>query len=150
MCVKHNEQDDSPLLPSELEAAEHLRKTQSNKKPVSEYSVRRGEVYFADLNPIVGSEQGGERPVLVVQNNIGNRYSPTVIVAPMTAQTGKANLPTHVEVKMPNRGARSHCIALMEQLRTIDKSRLRRRLGKASPDEMQAVKKALEISLALN
>lgn len=86
--------------------------------------VKRGEVYFADLNPVVGSEQGGQRPVIIVQNNVGNKYSPTVIVAAITAKISKAKLPTHVEVRKDEVGLLKDSVILLEQIRTIDKRRL--------------------------
>ena len=108
--------------------------------------IRRGEVYYADLRPAIGSEQDGVRPVLVVQNNVGNRYSPTVIVAAITSRQNKARLPTHVGVGRV-RGMDSRSIALLEQVRTIDKSRLLNFVGSLSPDTMRHVDKAVEISM---
>ncbi len=90
--------------------------------------VKRGEVYFADLNPVVGSEQGGQRPVIIVQNNVGNKYSPTVIVAAITAKISKAKLPTHVEVRKDEVGLLKDSVILLEQIRTIDKRRLIQKL----------------------
>ena len=91
-------------------------------------NVRRGDIYYADLSPVVGSEQGGVRPVLIVQNDVGNRYSPTVIAAAITSQTGKARLPTHIEVHTDSGLAKSS-IVLLEQIRTLDKRRLKDRIG---------------------
>ncbi len=109
-------------------------------------NIKRGEIYFADLSPVVGSEQGGLRPVLVVQNNVGNKYSPTVIVAAITSQINKAKIPTHIELSTYY-GLTKDSVALLEQLRTIDKRRLRDRIGCVDGDKMRAVDTALEISL---
>lgn len=111
--------------------------------------VRRGDVYYADLNPTVGSEQGGVRPVLVLQNNVGNRHSPTVIVAAITSRTGKPRLPTHVPVGGAVSGLRKDSVVLMEQVRTIDRSRLREYVGRLELPEMGAADNALEVSFGL-
>ena len=111
--------------------------------------VRRGELYYADLSPVVGSEQGGVRPVIVVQNDIGNKYSPTIIVAPVTSQMNKAKLPTHVKLKGNKYGLPKNSVALMEQLRTIDKTRLREKIGTFSADIMNKIDEAIGISLAI-
>jgi len=111
--------------------------------------VKRGEVYFADLNPVVGSEQGGQRPVLIVQNDVGNKYSPTVIVAAITAKISKAKLPTHVEVCKDEVGLLKDSVILLEQIRTIDKRRLIQKIGSLTPDLMEKVDRSLMISLGL-
>ncbi|WP_440896805.1 type II toxin-antitoxin system PemK/MazF family toxin [Amphibacillus sp. Q70] len=111
--------------------------------------VKRGEVYFADLSPVVGSEQGGVRPVLVIQNNIGNRFSPTVIVAAITAQIQKAKLPTHVEIKADKYGFERDSVILLEQIRTIDKQRLTDKITQLDGQMMDNIDNALEISLGL-
>lgn len=111
--------------------------------------VRRGDVFFADLSPVVGSEQGGVRPVLVIQNDIGNRYSPTVIIAAITSQIDKAKLPTHVELKAAEHGIERDSVVLLEQIRTIDKRRLRERVAHVDGDVMARVDEALLISLGL-
>lgn len=111
--------------------------------------VKRGDLYYADLSPVVGSEQGGVRPVIVVQNDIGNKYSPTIIVAPVTSQMNKAKLPTHVKLKGNKYGLPKNSVALMEQLRTIDKKRLREKIGTFSSDIMTKIDEAMTISLAL-
>ncbi len=110
--------------------------------------VKKGDLYFADLSPVVGSEQGGVRPVLVVQNDIGNKYSPTIIVAAVTSQM-KAKLPTHVEVKATDGGLSKNSVVLLEQLRTIDKQRLKEHIGTLSADQMPGVDRALSISLGM-
>ena len=111
--------------------------------------VQRGDIYFADLSPVVGSEQGGVRPVLVIQNDIGNRFSPTVIVAAITAQIQKAKLPTHVEIKADKHGLERDSVILLEQIRTLDKQRLTDKITKLNMEMMKEVNHALEISLGL-
>lgn len=111
--------------------------------------IKRGEVYQADLNPVVGSEQGGKRPVLVIQNDIGNAYSPTVIVAAITSQINKSRLPTHVELLAEECGLEKDSVLLLEQVRTIDKQRLIQRITELDPKIMSYVNEALKISLGL-
>ena len=111
--------------------------------------VKRGDVFFADLSPVVGSEQGGTRPVLIIQNDIGNRFSPTVIIAAITAQIQKAKLPTHVEINAKKYGFERDSVILLEQLRTIDKSRLTDRITQLDDTLMEKVDIALAISLGL-
>ncbi|AKP48675.1 MULTISPECIES: type II toxin-antitoxin system endoribonuclease NdoA [Bacillus] len=111
--------------------------------------VKRGDVYFADLSPVVGSEQGGVRPVLVLQNDIGNRFSPTVIVAAITAQIQKAKLPTHVEIDAKRYGFERDSVILLEQIRTIDKQRLTDKISHLDEEMMEKVDEALQISLGL-
>ena len=112
-------------------------------------AIRRGDVYFADLSPVIGSEQGGIRPVLVLQNDVGNRYSPTVIVCAITSQIDKARLPTHVELRGKEQGLDRNSVILLEQIRTIDKRRLRDKLTTLDPAIMSKVDEALKISLGL-
>lgn len=111
--------------------------------------VRRGDVYFADLSPVVGSEQGGVRPVLIIQNDIGNRFSPTVIIAAITAQIQKAKLPTHVEIDAKKYGFERDSVILLEQIRTIDKQRLTDKITHLDDEMMEKVDEALQISLGL-
>ena len=111
--------------------------------------IKRGEIYYAELNPVVGSEQGGIRPVLVVQNDIGNQFSPTTIVAAITSQIAKAKLPTHVEVRARRSGLERDSVILTEQVRTIDKSRLKEKVAVLDGEIMLRVDKAIEISLGL-
>lgn len=111
--------------------------------------VKRGDVYFADLSPVVGSEQGGVRPVLIIQNDIGNRFSPTVIVAAITAQIQKAKLPTHVEISAQSYGFDRDSVILLEQIRTIDKQRLTDKITHLDEEMMVKVDEALQISLGL-
>ena len=112
-------------------------------------SIKRGDIYYADLSPVVGSEQGGVSPVLIVQNNVGNRYSPTVIAAAITSQVNKAKMPTHISVGAPNYGLTRDSIILTEQIRTLDKRRLRERAGCIPPDDMRRVDEALGVSMGL-
>jgi len=109
--------------------------------------IRRGELYYADLSPVIGSEQGGVRPVLVVQNDVGNKYSPTVIAAAVTSQMCKAKLPTHIALNAGDYGLQKDSVVLLEQIRTIDKRRLRERIGELPHDLMDKVNDALMISL---
>jgi mRNA interferase MazF len=112
--------------------------------------VRRGDIYYADLSPVVGSEQGGVRPVLIVQNNVGNKHSPTVIAAAITSQIGKARLPTHIELNARTYGLSRDSVILLEQVRTIDKRRLKERMGRLDELLMQQVDSALAVSFGLN
>lgn len=109
--------------------------------------IRRGEIYYADLSPVVGSEQGGVRPVLILQNDIGNKYSPTVIVSAITSQLGKAKLPTHIELSAEKYNLPKNSVALLEQIRTLDKRRLQQKITSLSAEKMREVNKALLISL---
>lgn len=110
--------------------------------------VERGEVYYADLRPVVGSEQGGIRPVLIVQNDIGNRYSPTTIVVALTTQVKKSNIPTHVNIhKNNNNGLKTDSVALCEQFRTIDKIRIKDKIGQVDEKTLNDVLAAIKVSL---
>jgi len=111
--------------------------------------IRRGDIFYADLSPVVGSEQGGVRPVLIIQNDIGNKFSPTVIVSAITSQINKAKLPTHVEISAKEYGLQKDSVILLEQLRTIDKKRLREKIGHLDDKLMEQVNEALYISLGL-
>ena len=111
--------------------------------------VRRGDIYYADLSPVVGSEQGGMRPVLIVQNDTGNKHSPTVIAAAITSQTGKARLPTHIELEAKSYGLTRDSVVLLEQIRTIDKRRLKERMGKLDISLMERVDNAIAVSFGL-
>jgi mRNA interferase MazF len=112
-------------------------------------SILRGNLYYADLDPITGSEQGGTRPVLVVQNDAGNKHSPTVIVAAITSRDGKILLPTHCPLSTQS-GLGRDSVALLEQIRTIDKRRLKRYVGAIGPDEARGVDRALAVSVGLD
>ena len=109
--------------------------------------IKRGDIFYADLSPVVGSEQGGVRPVLIIQNNVGNRYSPTIIAGAITSQLTKAKLPTHIEISKGQFGLPKDSVILREQLRTLDKRRLREKLGSLDRDTIRKVDKAILISL---
>ena len=111
--------------------------------------IKRGELYFADLSPVVGSEQGGIRPILVVQNDIGNKYSPTIIAAAITSKLNKAKLPTHIELSSKEYGLEKDSVVLLEQIRTIDKTRLKEKIGELNTIKMSQVNKAMMISLGV-
>ncbi|MBC8570087.1 type II toxin-antitoxin system PemK/MazF family toxin [Zongyangia hominis] len=112
-------------------------------------TVKRGDIYYADLSPVVGSEQGGMRPVLIVQNDVGNRYSPTVIAAAITSQKEKSKLPTHIDVRGDQCGLSRDSVVLLEQIRTIDKRRLKEKMGRLDDGAMEPINKALSISFGL-
>lgn len=112
-------------------------------------TVKRGDIYYADLSPVVGSEQGGVRPVLIVQNDVGNRYSPTVIAAAITSQREKSKLPTHIEIESQSCGLSKDSVVLLEQIRTIDKKRLKEKMGRLDDGSMGAIDHALSISFGL-
>lgn len=120
------------------------------KKEGVKLTVKRGDIYYADLSPVVGSEQGGLRPVLIVQNDIGNKYSPTVIAAAITSRLGKAKLPTHIDVYAERFGLVKDSVILLEQIRTIDKTRLREKMGHIDDVLMQKVNNAITISFGLD
>lgn len=112
-------------------------------------NIRRGEIYYADLSPVVGSEQGGIRPVLIVQNDMGNRHSPTVIAAAITSQKDKSRLPTHISINAKDCGLQKDSVVLLEQVRTLDKQRLKERMGELDGDSMGRVDSALSVSFGL-
>ena len=111
--------------------------------------VKRGDIFYADLSPVIGSEQGGIRPVIIIQNDIGNKYSPTVIVAAITSQINKAKLPTHVEISSEEYGLNRDSVVLLEQIRTLDKKRLKEKIGHMPDADMRKVDKSLLISKSL-
>lgn len=111
--------------------------------------IQRGDIYYADLSPVIGSEQGGVRPVLVIQNDVGNKYSPTIIVAAVTSQMNKSRLPTHLNLSADEFGLSKDSVVLLEQLRTIDKKRLKEHICRLDNVFMNRIDKALEISLGL-
>lgn len=119
-------------------------------RSVKKVNIRRGDIYYADLSPVVGSEQGGVRPVLIVQNDVGNRFSPTVIAAAITSQRAKANLPTHIMLNAQDTGLSKDSVVLLEQVRTIDKHRLKERMGRLDNTAMNQVNQALSISFGLD
>ena len=112
-------------------------------------TIKRGDIYYADLSPVVGSEQGGVRPVLIVQNDVGNKFSPTVIAAAITSQRDKTNLPTHIKVDADGCGLSKDSIVLLEQVRTIDKQRQKEKMGSLDVTSMNAIDKALSVSFGL-
>ncbi|MBO5334310.1 MAG: type II toxin-antitoxin system PemK/MazF family toxin [Clostridia bacterium] len=112
-------------------------------------NVKRGDIYYADLSPVVGSEQGGVRPVLIVQNDVGNKYSPTVIAAAITSQQDKSRMPTHINVNGDACGLSKDSVVLLEQVRTIDKQRLKERMGNLSNSDMNKINRALTVSFGL-
>ncbi len=120
-----------------------------NLRSVNVLVVKRGDIYYADLSPVVGSEQGGVRPVLIIQNDIGNRYSPTVIATAITSQINKAKMPTHIEIDAGGFGLSRDSVVLAEQIRTIDKRRLKEKIGHLDENLMDKVNEALEISFGL-
>ena len=111
--------------------------------------VKRGDIFYADLSPVVGSEQGGIRPVIIVQNDVGNKYSPTVIIAAITSQINKAKLPTHVEISSEEYGLNKDSVVLLEQIRTLDKKRLKEKIGHMTEVDMRKVDEALLISIGV-
>ncbi len=112
-------------------------------------NIRRGDIYYADLSPVVGSEQGGLRPVLIVQNDVGNKYSPTVIAAAITSRMGKAKLPTHIDVPGLDVGLAKDSVILLEQIRTLDKRRLKEKMGHLDDETMRGVNSAIQVSFGL-
>ena len=113
-------------------------------------NIHRGDIYYADLSPVVGSEQGGVRPVLIVQNDVGNRFSPTVIAAAITSQQSKAKLPTHIPLTADTAGLSKDSVVLLEQVRTIDKKRLKEKMGSVDENAMNQIDNAISISFGLN
>jgi mRNA interferase MazF len=111
--------------------------------------IKRGDIFYADLSPVIGSEQGGIRPVLIVQNDIGNKYSPTVIAAAITSQINKAKLPTHIEISAQEYGLAKDSVILLEQIRTIDKKRIREKIGHLDDELMEEVNEAISVSFGL-
>ncbi len=122
----------------------------SYQNHTSSASVRRGDIFYADLSPVVGSEQGGLRPVLIIQNDVGNRYSPTVIAAAITSRMGKTKLPTHIDIYADRVGLSKDSVILLEQIRTLDKKRLREKMGHLDDDIMEEVNNAIAVSFGLH
>ena len=129
----------------------YLMKTEDQKQERNELilNIRRGDIFYADLSPVVGSEQGGIRPVLILQNDVGNRHSPTVIAAAITSRMGKAKLPTHIDIYAEKVGLQKDSVVLLEQVRTIDKKRLGEKMGHLDDTTMNQVNNAITISLGL-
>ena len=113
-------------------------------------SVKRGDIYYADLSPVVGSEQGGMRPVLIIQNDVGNRYSPTVIAAAITSKMGKSRLPTHIDIYADKAGLAKNSVVLLEQIRTLDKRRLKEKMGHLDETAMNEINNAIAVSFGLS
>ena len=111
--------------------------------------IKRGDIFYADLSPVVGSEQGGVRPILIIQNDVGNKYSPTVIAAAITSKLDKSRLPTHIEVNASSYGLEKDSVILLEQIRTLDKQRLKEKMGHLDTDSMNKVNRALTVSFGL-
>lgn len=120
-----------------------------NWRSVTDLVVKRGDIFFADLSPVIGSEQGGVRPVLIVQNDVGNKYSPTIIAAAITSQINKAKLPTHIEISAEEYGLTKDSVILLEQIRTIDKRRLKDKIGRLDDNLMNVVNEAISVSFGL-
>ena len=120
------------------------------KKREKIMSVKRGDIYYADLSPVIGSEQGGLRPVLIIQNDIGNRYSPTVIAAAITSRMSKTHLPTHIDIFAEKAGLSKDSVVLLEQIRTLDKKRLKEKMGHLDDEVMSAVNSAIAVSFGLS
>ncbi len=112
-------------------------------------NIKRGDIYYADLSPVIGSEQGGVRPVLIVQNDVGNRFSPTVIAAAITSQQTKAKLPTHITIGAQTSGLTKDSVVLLEQVRTIDKKRLKEKMGSVDDNSMKEINNAISVSFGL-
>ncbi|MBQ8539522.1 MAG: type II toxin-antitoxin system PemK/MazF family toxin [Ruminococcus sp.] len=112
-------------------------------------NIKRGDIYYADLSPVIGSEQGGIRPVLIVQNDVGNRFSPTVIAAAITSQQTKAKLPTHIAIGASTSGLAKDSVVLLEQVRTIDKKRLKEKMGTIDDNSMREINNAISVSFGL-
>ncbi|MBQ4129592.1 MAG: type II toxin-antitoxin system PemK/MazF family toxin [Ruminococcus sp.] len=112
-------------------------------------NIKRGDIYYADLSPVIGSEQGGVRPVLIVQNDVGNRFSPTVIAAAITSQQTKAKLPTHIAIGAQSSGLAKDSVVLLEQVRTIDKKRLKEKMGTVDQNSMREINNAISVSFGL-
>ena len=113
-------------------------------------NIKRGDIYYADLSPVIGSEQGGLRPVLIVQNDVGNKYSPTVIAAAITSRMSKTKLPTHIDLMGEGIGLAKDSVVLLEQIRTIDKKRLKEKMGHLDDNTMRYVNSAIEVSFGLS
>ena len=127
-----------------------LREKTGKAKGDVPMNIKRGDIYYADLSPVVGSEQGGLRPVLIVQNDVGNRYSPTVIAAAITSRMGKTRLPTHIDIYAKEVGLAKDSVILLEQIRTLDKRRLREKMGHLEDSVMQRVNTAISVSFGLS
>ncbi len=126
------------------------KRAKQERKFLMTPSIKRGDIFYADLSPVVGSEQGGLRPVLIIQNDVGNRYSPTVIAAAITSRMGKTRLPTHIDIHADRVGLSKDSIILLEQIRTLDKRRLKEKMGHLDGSVMSLVNNALAVSFGLD
>ena len=138
----------NPTIPVHTTYTGYMRN--SKERTDRTVNIKRGDIYYADLSPVVGSEQGGLRPVLIVQNDVGNKYSPTVIAAAITSRMGKSRLPTHIDVQGAEAGLAKDSVILLEQIRTIDKKRLKEKMGHLDDATMSTVNGALGISFGLS
>ena len=127
----------------------HVSQATNSERKNKAMSVKRGDIYYADLSPVVGSEQGGLRPVLIIQNDVGNRYSPTVIAAAITSRMGKTRLPTHIDIYAEKAGLAKDSVILLEQIRTLDKQRLKEKMGHLDDGMMNEVNNAIAVSFGL-
>ena len=132
-----------------MKAAVCVKTITETTREVMFLTIKRGEIYYADLSPVVGSEQGGLRPVLILQNDVGNRHSPTVIAAAITSRQTKARLPTHIAITAAESGLPQNSMVLLEQVRTLDKARLKGKTGQVGLRDMYKVNRALSVSLGL-
>ena len=138
---------DNALSLSEALDIRFLSPYQAERK--NKMTIRRGDIFYADLSPVIGSEQGGLRPVLIVQNDVGNKYSPTVIAAAITSRMGKTKLPTHIDISAPDVGLAKDSVILLEQIRTLDKQRLKEKMGHLDDTTMRGVNTAIQVSFGL-
>jgi len=144
-CMIKSERNEARIIMSKA-----LREKNGKLKGDVPMNIKRGDIYYADLSPVVGSEQGGLRPVLIVQNDVGNRYSPTVIAAAITSRMGKTRLPTHIDIYAKEVGLAKDSVILLEQIRTLDKRRLREKMGHLEDSVMQRVNTAISVSFGLS
>lgn len=146
---EHNPNEFDNLDFSAVDYKTQKLRNNNRTKKAEDKTISRGDLIYADLSPVIGSEQGGVRPVLVIQNDIGNKFSPTTIVAAITSVKNKSNLPTHVKIGDKSSGLPKESVILLEQIRTIDKKRLKDKIGRVSDDFMKTIDEALRISLNL-
>lgn len=146
---EHNPNEFDNLDFSAVDYKTQKLRNNNRTKKAEDKTISRGDLIYADLSPVIGSEQGGVRPVLVIQNDIGNKFSPTTIVAAITSVKNKSNLPTHVKIGDKSSGLPKESVILLEQIRTIDKKRLKDKIGRVSDDFMKTIDEALKISLNL-
>ena len=140
------------LMRYDLPVFNLIKRKSKSKASGKDYkmTIRRGDIFYADLSPVIGSEQGGLRPVLIVQNDVGNRYSPTVIAAAITSKMSKNKLPTHIDISAPEVGLAKDSVILLEQIRTLDKQRLKEKMGHLDDATMRVVNNAIQVSFGLS